>query len=83
LASTLVACRIRICSHLLDGKLTRDVEIAEFKDAVAYLRDLYAAGAFIVGRRQMSDHDQIVKEGQNNGGEQVGREYADSIAASA
>src|SRR5258708_19195639 len=37
----------------------------------------------VVGRRPMSDYDQLVKDWQNNGGEQIRKEYAESIAASA
>jgi putative aldouronate transport system substrate-binding protein len=36
----------------------------------------------IVGRRQMSDYDQLVKDWQTGGGEQIRTEYAQSIAAS-
>jgi putative aldouronate transport system substrate-binding protein len=36
----------------------------------------------VVGRRQMSDYDQLVKDWQNNGGEQIRKEYTESIAAS-
>jgi putative aldouronate transport system substrate-binding protein len=36
----------------------------------------------IVGRRPMSDFDQIVKDWQSNGGEQVRKEYQESIAVS-
>jgi putative aldouronate transport system substrate-binding protein len=35
----------------------------------------------IVGRRQMSDYDQLVKDYMAGGGEQIRKEYADSIAA--
>jgi putative aldouronate transport system substrate-binding protein len=34
----------------------------------------------IVGRRPMSDYDGLVKDWQSNGGEQIRKEYADSIA---
>ncbi|GAC1323107.1 MAG: extracellular solute-binding protein [Chloroflexota bacterium] len=37
----------------------------------------------IIGRRPMSDYDQVVKDWQSNGGEQVRKEYTESIAASA
>jgi putative aldouronate transport system substrate-binding protein len=37
----------------------------------------------VVGRRPMSDYDQLVKDWQNNGGEQVRKEDSESIAASA
>ena len=36
----------------------------------------------IVGRRPMTDFDQIVKDWQTGGGEQVRKEYAESIASS-
>ena len=36
----------------------------------------------VVGRRQMSDYDQLVKDWQSGGGEQMRSEYAQSIAAS-
>ncbi|HEY3062199.1 MAG TPA: hypothetical protein VGL99_24775 [Chloroflexota bacterium] len=36
----------------------------------------------VVGRRPLSDYDQLVKDWQNNGGEVIRKEYADSIAAS-
>jgi putative aldouronate transport system substrate-binding protein len=36
----------------------------------------------VVGRRQMSEYDQLVKDWQTNGGEQIRKEYADAIAAS-
>jgi putative aldouronate transport system substrate-binding protein len=36
----------------------------------------------VVGRRPLSDYDQLVKDWQNNGGEQIRKEYAESIAAS-
>jgi putative aldouronate transport system substrate-binding protein len=36
----------------------------------------------VVGRRQMSDYDQLVKDYFAGGGEQIRQEYADSIAAS-
>jgi putative aldouronate transport system substrate-binding protein len=35
----------------------------------------------VVGRRQISEYDQLVKDWQANGGEQIRKEYADSIAA--
>ncbi len=37
----------------------------------------------VVGRRPISEFDQVVKEWQVNGGEQIRKEYAESIAASA
>jgi putative aldouronate transport system substrate-binding protein len=37
----------------------------------------------VLGRRPFSDYDQIVKDWQNNGGEQIRKEYTESIAASA
>jgi putative aldouronate transport system substrate-binding protein len=37
----------------------------------------------VVGRRPFSDYDQLVRDWQNNGGEQIRGEYAESIAASA
>jgi putative aldouronate transport system substrate-binding protein len=37
----------------------------------------------VVGRRQMSEYDQVVKDWQNNGGEQIRKEFAESIAGSA
>ena len=36
----------------------------------------------VVGRRPLSDYDQLVKDWQTNGGEQVRKEFAESIAAS-
>jgi putative aldouronate transport system substrate-binding protein len=36
----------------------------------------------VVGRRQMSDYDQLVKDWQAGGGEQIRTEYTQSIAAS-
>jgi putative aldouronate transport system substrate-binding protein len=36
----------------------------------------------VVGRRPLTDYDQLVKDWQNNGGEQIRKEYAESIAAS-
>jgi putative aldouronate transport system substrate-binding protein len=36
----------------------------------------------VVGRRPMSDYDQLVKDWQTNGGETIRKEYAESIAAS-
>jgi putative aldouronate transport system substrate-binding protein len=36
----------------------------------------------VVGRRALSDYDQIVKDWQNNGGETIRKEYMESIAAS-
>ena len=33
----------------------------------------------VVGRRDLSDYDQLVKDWQTNGGEQVRKEYTDSI----
>jgi putative aldouronate transport system substrate-binding protein len=35
----------------------------------------------VVGRRQMSEYEQLVKDWQTNGGEQIRKEYAESIAA--
>jgi putative aldouronate transport system substrate-binding protein len=35
----------------------------------------------VVGRRQVSEYDQLVKDWQTNGGEQIRKEYVDSIAA--
>ncbi|HEV7663072.1 MAG TPA: extracellular solute-binding protein [Chloroflexota bacterium] len=35
----------------------------------------------MVGRRQMSDYEQLVTDWQNNGGEQIRKEFAASIAA--
>ena len=35
----------------------------------------------IVGRRPMSDYEQLIKEWQSNGGEQIRKEYTESIAA--
>ena len=37
----------------------------------------------VVGRRPFSDYDQIVKDWQANGGEQIRSEYQDSMATSA
>jgi putative aldouronate transport system substrate-binding protein len=37
----------------------------------------------VVGRRQMSDYDQLVKDFLDGGGEQIRKEYSESIAASA
>jgi putative aldouronate transport system substrate-binding protein len=37
----------------------------------------------VVGRRPMGDYDQLVKEWQSGGGEQIRSEYAESIAQSA
>ncbi len=37
----------------------------------------------VVGRRQMSDYDQLVKDWQDGGGEQIRKEYQESIAGSA
>ena len=37
----------------------------------------------VVGRRPMSDYDQLVKDWQANGGEAIRKEYQESIAASA
>jgi putative aldouronate transport system substrate-binding protein len=36
-----------------------------------------------VGRRPLTDYDQLVKDWQNNGGETIRKEYMDSIASSA
>lgn len=36
----------------------------------------------VVGRRPMTDYDQLVKDWQNNGGETIRKEYTESIAAS-
>ena len=36
----------------------------------------------VVGRRPLGDYDQLVKDWQTNGGEQIRKEYQDSIAAS-
>jgi putative aldouronate transport system substrate-binding protein len=36
-----------------------------------------------VGRRPLTDYDQLVKDWQANGGEQIRKEYMDSIATSA
>jgi putative aldouronate transport system substrate-binding protein len=36
----------------------------------------------VVGRRPLSDYDQVVKDWQTNGGEQVRKEFTESIAAS-
>jgi putative aldouronate transport system substrate-binding protein len=36
----------------------------------------------VVGRRPLSDYDQLVKDWQSNGGEQIRKEYSESIAAS-
>jgi putative aldouronate transport system substrate-binding protein len=35
----------------------------------------------VVGRRQMSEYEQLVKDWQTNGGEQIRKEYSESIAA--
>jgi putative aldouronate transport system substrate-binding protein len=35
----------------------------------------------VVGRRDLSDYDQVVKDWQNAGGEQIRKEYTESIAA--
>ncbi len=35
----------------------------------------------VVGRRDMADYDQLVKDWQNGGGEQMRKEYTDAIAA--
>ncbi|MCA1645260.1 MAG: extracellular solute-binding protein [Chloroflexi bacterium] len=35
----------------------------------------------VVGRRQMSEYEQVVKDWQNAGGEQIRKEYVESIAA--
>jgi len=37
----------------------------------------------VVGRRPFSDYEQIVKDWQANGGEQIRAEYQESIATSA
>jgi putative aldouronate transport system substrate-binding protein len=37
----------------------------------------------VIGRRPMSDYDQVVKDWQNNGGEVIRKEYEESVAASA
>ena len=37
----------------------------------------------VVGRRPLSDFDQVIKDWQDNGGELVRKEYAESIAAAA
>jgi hypothetical protein len=37
----------------------------------------------VVGRRPLTDYDQVVKDWQTNGGEVIRKEYQDSIAASA
>jgi putative aldouronate transport system substrate-binding protein len=37
----------------------------------------------VVGRRTMAEYDQLVKDWQTNGGEQIRKEYTESIAASA
>jgi putative aldouronate transport system substrate-binding protein len=37
----------------------------------------------VVGRRPMTDYDQLVKDWQTNGGETIRKEYMDSIAGSA
>jgi hypothetical protein len=37
----------------------------------------------VVGRRQMGDYDQLVKDWQDGGGEQIRKEYQESIASSA
>jgi putative aldouronate transport system substrate-binding protein len=36
----------------------------------------------VIGRRPLSDYDQLVKDWQTNGGEQVRKEFTESIAAS-
>jgi hypothetical protein len=36
----------------------------------------------VVGRRQMAEYDQLVKDWQTAGGEQIRKEYVESIAAS-
>ncbi|HLZ28671.1 MAG TPA: extracellular solute-binding protein [Chloroflexota bacterium] len=36
----------------------------------------------VVGRRQLTEFDQLVKDWQTNGGEQIRKEYAESIATS-
>jgi putative aldouronate transport system substrate-binding protein len=36
----------------------------------------------VVGRRQLSDYDQLVKDWQAAGGEQIRKEYQESIAGS-
>ena len=37
----------------------------------------------VVGRRQMNDYDQLVKDWLDGGGELIRKEYTESIAASA
>ena len=37
----------------------------------------------VVGRRQMSEFEQLVKDWQTNGGEQIRKEYPESIAGTA
>jgi putative aldouronate transport system substrate-binding protein len=42
---------------------------------------LDALGDVLQGRRPLADFDQIVKDWQTNGGEQIRKEYQESIAA--
>jgi len=35
----------------------------------------------VVGRRQMTDYDQLIQDWQSNGGEQIRQEYTQAIAA--
>jgi hypothetical protein len=37
----------------------------------------------VVGRRPLSDYEQVVKDWQTNGGETIRKEYQESIAKSA
>ena len=37
----------------------------------------------VLGRRPLSDYDQLVKDWQTNGGEQIRKEFMDALATTA
>jgi putative aldouronate transport system substrate-binding protein len=55
--------------------------LASSKGTLAEMTFRQAAVDIVVGRRPMSDYDQIVKEWRASAGDQVRKEYLDAIAA--
>jgi putative aldouronate transport system substrate-binding protein len=60
------------------------VSVTSFSKGFSLMNTLNAGLVdIVVGRRQMSDYDQLVKDWQDGGGEQMRKEYQDAIAGSA
>ena len=70
----------QISDHDAPGGRAWATGIARFAGVVMILLGIVD---IVVGRRELSEFDQVIKDWQANGGEQIRKEYQESIAGAA